>query len=177
VGDNLSNKKNIIIVMIILVVVVLLYQNNQLKKDLESMKDNNIIQAEIIDEKEENIDSITKDYEKAIITMKAIEAENQELSQKLEDSKIIDYVTSIRLERMGIDDYKIIEEDLLEKPELISIDGVLGGTMFFTDAHLLNEKWVYATFEDGHIMGSGLYKFEIISANEIKWKEIQVTSD
>lgn len=176
-GDNLSNKKNIIIVMIILVVVVLLYQNNQLKKDLESMKDNNIIQAEIIDEKEENIDSITKDYEKAIITMKAIEAENQELSQKLEDSKIIDYVTSIRLERMGIDDYKIIEEDLLEKPELISIDGVLGGTMFFTDAHLLNEKWVYATFEDGHIMGSGLYKFEIISANEIKWKEIQVTSD
>ena len=176
-GDNLSNKKNIIIVMIILVVVVLLYQNNQLKKDLESMKDNNIIQAEIIDEKEENIDSITKDYEKAIITMKAIEAENQELSQKLEDSKIIDYVTSIRLERMGIDDYKIIEKDLLEKPELISIDGVLGGTMFFTDAHLLNEKWVYATFEDGHIMGSGLYKFEIISANEIKWKEIQVTSD
>jgi len=177
VGDNLSNKKNIIIVMIILVVVVLLYQNNQLKKDLESMKDNSIIQAEVIDEKEENIDSITKDYEKAIITMKAIEAENQELSQKLEDSKIIDYVTSIRLERMGIDDYKIIEEDLLEKPELISIDGVLGGTMFFTDAHLLNEKWVYATFEDGHIMGSGLYKFEIISANEIKWKEIQVTSD
>ena len=176
-GDNLSNKKNIIIVMIILVVVVLLYQNNQLKKDLESMKDNSIIQAEIIDEKEENIDSITKDYEKAIITMKAIEAENQELSQKLEDSKIIDYVTSIRLERMGIDDYKIIEKDLLEKPELISIDGVLGGTMFFTDAHLLNEKWVYATFEDGHIMGSGLYKFEIISANEIKWKEIQVTSD
>ena len=176
-GDNLSNKKNIIIVMIILVVVVLLYQNNQLKKDLESMNDNNIIQAEIIDEKEENIDSITKDYEKAIITMKAIEAENQELSQKLEDSKIIDYVTSIRLERMGIDDYKIIEKDLLEKPELISIDGVLGGTMFFTDAHLLNEKWVYATFEDGHIMGSGLYKFEIISANEIKWKEIQVTSD
>src|SRR6056297_507756 len=121
--------------MIILVVVVLLYQNNQLKKDLESMKDNSIIQAEVIDEKEENIDSITKDYEKAIITMKAIEAENQELSQKLEDSKIIDYVTSIRLERMGIDDYKIIEEDLLEKPELISIDGVLGGTMFFTDAH------------------------------------------
>jgi len=177
VGDNLSNKKNIIIVMIILVVVVLLYQNNQLKKDLESMKDNNIIQAEIIDEKEENIDSITKDYEKAIITMKAIEAENQELSQKLEDSKIIDYVTSIILKKMGIDDYKIIEEDLLEKPELISIDGVLGGTMFFTDAHLLNEKWVYATFEDGHIMGSGLYKFEIISANEIKWKEIQVTSD
>ena len=176
-GDNLSNKKNIIIVMIILVVVVLLYQNNQLKKDLESMKDNSIIQAEVIDEKEENIDSITKDYEKAIITMKAIEAENQELSQKLEDSKIIDYVTSIRLERMGIDDYKIIEKDLLEKPELISIDGVLGGTMFFTDAHLLNEKWVYATFEDGHIMGSGLYKFEIISANEIKWKEIQVTSD
>ena len=176
-GDNLSNKKNIIIVMIILVVVVLLYQNNQLKKDLESMKDNNIIQAEIIDEKEENIDSITKDYEKAIITMKAIEAENQELSQKLEDSKIIDYVTSIILKKMGIDDYKIIEEDLLEKPELISIDGVLGGTMFFTDAHLLNEKWVYATFEDGHIMGSGLYKFEIISANEIKWKEIQVTSD
>jgi hypothetical protein len=178
VGDHLSNRKNIIIIIVmVILVVVLFYQNNQLKKDLESMEDNNIIQAEVIDEKEKKINSITKDYEEAIKTVKAIEAENKGLSQKLEDSKIIDYVTGIRLEKMGIDDYKVIEKDLLEKPELISIDGVLGGTMFFTDVHLLNEKWVYATFEDGHITGSGLYKFEIISANEIKWQEIQVTSD
>ena len=173
----MNNKKNVIIAIIILSVVVLLYQNNALKKEVESLKDTNTIQAEVIDNKEEEIKEITNDYEEAITTARTLEEENQELTQKIEDSKIVDYVTEIRLEKMGIDDYESIEEDLLSKPELISIDGVLGGTMFFSDAHLLNEKWVYATFEDGHIMGSGLYKFDVISPDEIKWEEIEVTSD
>lgn len=165
------------IAVIILAVVVLFYQNNELKKEVESLKDTNTIQGELIDRKEEEINEITNNYEEATATVKNLEKENQALSQKIEDSKIVDYVTEIRLEKMGIDDYESIEEDLLSKPELISIDGVLGGTMFFNDAHLLNEKWVYATFEDGHIMGSGLYKFDVISPDEIKWEEIEVTSD
>jgi len=173
----LNNKKNVIITIIILSVVVLFYQNNALKKEVESLKDANTIQEEVIDNKEEEINEITNDYEEAMTTARTLEEENQELTQKIEDSKIVDYVTEIRLEEMGIDHYESIEEDLLSKPELISIDGILGGTMFFTDAYLLNEKWVYATFEDGHIMGSGLYKFEVISPDEIKWEEIEVISD
>lgn len=173
----MSNKKNVIIAIIVFVVVVLLYQNNQLKKDIESIKDNNIIQAGIIEEKEEKVNSLTKDYEEAMNTMKTLEKENDELSQKLEDFKIVDDITIMKLERMGINDYRFIEEDLLSKPELISIDGVLGGTMFFTDVYLLNENWAYATFEDGHIMGAGLYSFEVLSPKEIKWVEIISTSD
>lgn len=163
--------------MIFLVVIVLLYQNNVLKQELISLKDTNAIQKELIDNKEDKIKQITNDYEETLTVARALEKENQELTEKIEASKIVDYVTKLKLERMDIDNYESIEKDLISKPELISIDGVLGGTMFFTDAHLLNEKWVYATFEDGHIMGSGLYTYEVFSPEEIKWKEIEVTSD
>lgn len=163
--------------MIILIVIVLFYQNRQLEQAFDIMKNNNSIQTKLIEEKEEKINILTNNYEEVTDLIKDLEAENQELNQKIEDSKIVGYITGLRLERMGIDDYKSIEEDLLSKSELISIDGVLGGTMFFTDVHLLNEKWVYATFEDGHIMGSGLYRFEVLSPTEIKWEEIEVTSD
>jgi hypothetical protein len=173
----LSEKKNIIIAIIVLAIVVLFYQNNQLMKDLESIKDDRIKQAELIEVKEEKINKLIKDYDGAISTIKDLKEENKELIQEIEASKLPDYSSKFKLKKMGIDDYESIEKDLLEKPELISIDAVLGGTMFFYEAYLLNDEWVYASFEDGHIMGSGLYRFEVLSTNEIEWEEIVVTSD
>ena len=173
----MSKKINTIIAIVVLAIVVLLYQNNQLKNDLETIKENNIKQAELISLKDGKINHIIKDYEEAKESIKDLKAENQKLNQRIEELRIPNYTSQFKLEKIGIDSYKSIEDDLLEKPELISIDGVLGGTMYFTHAYLLNEKWVFATFEDGHIMGSGLYRFKVLSSNEIEWEEIEVTSD
>lgn len=63
---------------------------------------------------------------------------------------------------MGIESPKpYIMEALKENPSVIPTDGVLGGTMFFTDIQILGSKWVIASYEDGHIMGRGIFTYKI----------------
>jgi len=173
----MNNKFKVILSIVLLGLIILLYQNNQLKNDLEILKASDAMQLEIIENKEIEINEMASNYKEVLKDNEILENELEILNKKFEDTKIIDDITRIKLEDKGVKDYKIIEEDLLSKPELISIEGVLGGTMFFTDVYLLNDQWVYATFEDGHIMGSGLYTFEILSSGEIQWEEIKATSD
>lgn len=33
--------------------------------------------------------------------------------------------------------------------------------MFFTKAFILNDTWVYARFEDGHIQGYGIFEYTV----------------
>ncbi len=63
--------------------------------------------------------------------------------------------------------------DLISKPDLIPHDPVLGGTMGFysvDDIHLINDRWMLAWFEDGHIGGYVLLEFKIKEDNEIAWQ-------
>lgn len=173
----MNNKFKVILSIVLLGLIILLYQNNQLKNNLEILKASDVTQLETIQNKENEINVIVSKYEDVLKANEILENELEILNKKFEDIKIIDDITRNKLEDKGVKDYKIIEEDLLSKPELISIEGVLGGTMFFTDVYLLNDQWVYATFEDGHIMGSGLYAFEILSSGEIQWEQIKSTSD
>lgn len=92
--------------------------------------------------------------------------------ENLENFISIDLTSIEELKHKGINDYHLITEDLLLHPELISYEGVLGGTMFFYKAFVLNDHWVYATFEDGHITGSGIYEFSIGKDLKITWREI-----
>jgi len=177
VGDVLNKKIGMIIGILLLALVVLLSQNSQLRKEIESFEDSNTVNLEMIDTKENKIDELLNNYKEALNGNKSLEEVNDSLNLRIKDLEMIDYIAKIKLEEKGIEDYRIIEEDLKEKPELISIDGVLGGTMYFTDVNLLNDQWVYATFEDGHITGSGLYEFQVVSPDEIKWQEIIVGTD
>ncbi|MEX0685446.1 MAG: hypothetical protein WD267_11275 [Balneolales bacterium] len=66
-----------------------------------------------------------------------------------------------------------IQQDLLSKPEIIPGDGVLGGTMGFltTDnIEILNNRWVLATYEDGHVMGQLLLRYEVNNNAQISWE-------
>lgn len=63
---------------------------------------------------------------------------------------------------MGIEDpIPFITEALRDNPSVIPMDGVLGGTMFFTEIELLGSKWIIASYEDGHIMGRGIFSYKI----------------
>ena len=71
-----------------------------------------------------------------------------------------------------------IRQDLFNKPELIPIEGVLGGTMGFhspENIELLNGQWALATYEDGHIMGQMLLKYEVSNNGEICWEVMDYT--
>lgn len=68
-----------------------------------------------------------------------------------------------------------IRKDLVKRSDLIPFEGVLGGTMGFYDEnriHILNYKWVYAHFEDGHIGGEMLLEYGLSEDGKINWKVI-----
>jgi hypothetical protein len=59
--------------------------------------------------------------------------------------------------------------------EIIPYSGVLGGTMafYYPDAiHVLDSKWVFAQFDDGHIGGRGIFAFTVRPDSSIAWKVV-----
>jgi hypothetical protein len=67
----------------------------------------------------------------------------------------------INFEGIGQIKSSFIENSLQERVELIPAKAVLGGTMYFTKTQVIGNKWIVAGFEDGHILGMALYKYEI----------------
>ncbi len=69
--------------------------------------------------------------------------------------------------------------DLTNHSELIPYEGILGGTMRFYDKEswILNNKWVFAYFEDGHYGGFMLLEYNVADNGKINWKRIAVTKN
>jgi hypothetical protein len=65
--------------------------------------------------------------------------------------------------------------DLLRHPEIIPYPGVLGGRMDFYDRdriRVLNDSWVYAGFDDGHIVGDAIFGYRVGPGGKISWRVI-----
>ena len=75
------------------------------------------------------------------------------------------------VEKFG-DDYLWIREDLLNHSEVIERPGVLGGTMRFINTYLLTDRLALGVFEDGHIMGTGIYEFQKVSNEQVRWSVV-----
>ncbi|OKL39857.1 hypothetical protein [Pontibacter flavimaris] len=78
-----------------------------------------------------------------------------------------------RLKRKGL---KNPETDLMndlnrKQEELLSTKGVLGGTMAIRDTRILNDRYAMAYYEDGHIGGYMLLKYEV-KDGRISWTVI-----
>ena len=63
---------------------------------------------------------------------------------------------------------------LVAQPELIPHEPVLGGQMYFVPEgiHVLNDRWVLATFEDGHIRGQMLLEYDVAHGS-VTWQVIE----
>ncbi len=80
-----------------------------------------------------------------------------------------------QLEQAGLDDPETaLIEDLKERPELVPEEGVLGGTHYFVaeEMAVLNDHWVYAVFEDGHVRGAAIFAFEVDADGTIEWEPV-----
>ncbi len=67
---------------------------------------------------------------------------------------------------------EVVARDLLSRPELIPYEGTLGGTMgFYSEENIevLNEHWVFARFEDGHVQGSMVLEYSVGNNGELRW--------
>lgn len=88
-----------------------------------------------------------------------------------------DYELRRFAEKQITEPISFLRDRLQDRPDLIPTEAVLGGTMNFYDReaiHVLNDKWVFATFEDGHIMGQILLGYDIDADLEIEWGVIDV---
>jgi hypothetical protein len=66
-------------------------------------------------------------------------------------------------------------DSLMAHPEIIPHSGVLGGRMGFYspgDIHVLDARTVFARFNDGHIVGSGVFGFMVEPGGKIVWRVI-----
>lgn len=174
--------------LLIIIIIILLFQlSNRNKIILDLNLQNEVIENDYLNYKTENhkrvsdqegtIDTLNIDLKRLTDMMEDLEVENNKLIQEIDNLITIDAASIEGLKNQGIIDYKIIGEDIFTHPELIKFDGVLGGTMFFTHAYVLNDKWVYARFEDGHIQGYGIYEFNIEEDLTITWKVIDAILD
>lgn len=71
-----------------------------------------------------------------------------------------------------------LKTDLARHPELIPIPGGLGGTMGFYHRDriwILNGRWAFADFDDGHFEGSMLLEYRVENG-AITWRRIASTA-
>lgn len=136
-------------------------------------------------------DELTKLQARYDSAVKKYESENDELKKQLTDLNLLTRNTNQSLnENQTLSDWAIekfkakglsdpvrdIISDLLKHPQLIPYEGILGGTMRFyeNESRILNNKWVYAYFEDGHYSGYMLLEYDVTDNGKISWEKIAV---
>ncbi|MBZ9632563.1 hypothetical protein LB465_17420 [Salegentibacter sp. LM13S] len=70
-----------------------------------------------------------------------------------------------------------IVESLERNQQLIPQKSVLGGTMRFVDTEILNERFIWAAYEDGHIAGEAIFIYKLNEADSIDFKLISEIRD
>ncbi|MFU8858905.1 MAG: hypothetical protein ACNA8K_00640 [Cyclonatronaceae bacterium] len=100
-------------------------------------------------------------------------------SQKPERGALMSYEVR-QFQSLGLENpEEDILVDLFNNPQLIPHEGVLGGTMRFhsmEDLKLINGRWAYARYEDGHITGEMLLEYQVARNGTITWNVIRATS-
>jgi len=108
-------------------------------------------------------------YENIIMDLELLLTEG---NNKLSELMLPDESSRYMLEEMGVYDPAVLIDDLIDLGEdIISYKGVLGGTMHFYNVKILNDKWAFARFEDGHYGGYGIYEFDLDN-DQITWKVV-----
>jgi hypothetical protein len=78
------------------------------------------------------------------------------------------------LEKAGLSDpIRQVVESLQAHPELVAefaVGGSVMGFYFPEQIHVLNHRWVYAYFEDGHTSGYGVFEYSIEPDTTLSWK-------
>ena len=181
----------ILIVTVLLITLVvsiglLVTQSNDMEAlqaeitDLESERatqDSEI--ASLNQEKEALIKQVAQtavDYDARIAE---INLANDALESKLDVSFTLpDYVLNGLVDH-GFKTPLALLEELATHDELLPVEGVLGGTMKWWPEYsvVLNEKYVFGYFEDGHILGYALLKYSFDKDDNLNWQVIDTYMD
>ena len=70
-----------------------------------------------------------------------------------------------------------IVESLERNSKLIPEESVLGGTMRFVDTEILNDRFIWAYYEDGHVAGEAIFQYKLNEADSIDFKLVSEIRD
>lgn len=98
------------------------------------------------------------------INIDSLESINLDLQDQLTSIKITEAPKNLPFEA------RFIQEQLRQNTGLIKMESVLGGTMYFSDIKILNQKWIMAKYEDGHVQGASLIRYDAVGDSTIKFK-------
>lgn len=174
----------------LITIVTLFIINSNLTVRIMTLESLNEQQNRELSAKTETIDALTAEKEALIKKIAQTAAENDAqmatqkeamavLEKQLNNSFTVpDYVLT-GLNTHGYADAKQFLETLSTQNDLIPIKGVLGGTMKWWPSYsvVLNEKYVFGYFEDGHILGYALLEYAFDQNNTLTWKIIDVFTD
>lgn len=68
------------------------------------------------------------------------------------------------------------DEDLALKQSLMDRSDLLGGRFRIIsadDIRILNDRWAYARFEDGHFLQAGLFRYDRTSDGRVRWTLVE----
>lgn len=179
-----------LVVMLVVVVIAQFLDNRKLKFQIEMHSEN--IQALEEERADLNADftSLQNDSELEILKlMNDLELEEdrylllEESFDSIEvllhevEETVLPYVAA----QPFLDQHGLSADDLIlnfkaNQDEIIGHEGVLGGTMQFIQVWVLNERWVFARFEDGHYGGYGIYEYAI-NGDDIQWSRVVEATD
>lgn len=174
-----NNQKQILLSILLIISIAIagysMTQVQRLKLEKQTLLENhNALSQNLSDLNEINNESNAM-VQQLTIELQNLNTEKLELQSALNNSITLDELSLGRLKEKGYEDYSLILDDLMNQNQLIPFPGVLGGSMAWRpeNSYLLNDQWIYASFDDGHIDGHGLLKFKIREDKSIRWELVE----
>ncbi|OJV64607.1 MAG: hypothetical protein BGO41_13465 [Clostridiales bacterium 38-18] len=175
-----------LIISILILVSLTIYTVN-LNRDLNNSSDEISTLNKSIEELNLNNDTLKSEKESLIgqLAQSAsdYEAQISELKTQLNalegnNYHYPDYLVS-QFNSNGFSDIQQFLNTLTDHPELIPTEGILGGTMrWYPEMSIvLDDKFVYAYFEDGHISGHAILQYKLLGNSEVEWQTSQTFMD
>lgn len=136
----------------------------------------NAIQTELAESKELNAALEKKSSELETSLKNEIAELGNKLetaNMKLENMPKLQAFEIEQLKQKGLKDpVADLKADLMKRQDLIPFEGVLGGEMGLyseENIYIISSKWAAAHFDDGHIGGIMLLKYNIQKDGKIRW--------
>jgi len=170
------------LMMAFLIIFVCLLLINQKNTELEETNAKIETYSRELIAKQNEIEILNDTKEDLIAQIAKSAVEQDEEVAKLEDAikaletqlqnsfELPDYVVSA-IAKHGYSKPKKLLETLSDNNPLIPVEGVLGGTMRWwpESSALLTDKYAFANFEDGHILGYALLEYTFDEDNNVTW--------
>jgi len=120
---------------------------------------------------------VAGERDEAAETAEVVPLDEPEKPPEPEHPSLLSDIEIRLLHKWGLEDpERELIADLRSHTELIPFDAVLGGTMFFSLVFVLPGYHAFALFEDGHIGGPMLLRFEV-KDGAINWTVLHASLD